>query len=85
VCNTVQRGRNKVCHHHDYGCEHHFNHAPYRGSHSHWGCCCGLKYGPRRFPTGEEIIGELEEYRKHLRAEAKGVEERIAELKKGEA
>ena len=36
----------------------------------------------RRFPTTEETIGRLEEYLKELQAEAKGVEERIAELKK---
>ena len=36
----------------------------------------------RRFPTREETIGRLEEYLKQLQAEAKGVEERIAELKK---
>ncbi len=36
----------------------------------------------RRFPNREEIIGRLEEYLKQLQAEAKGVEERIAGLKK---
>jgi len=36
----------------------------------------------RHFPTREEIVEELEEYLKQLRAEAKGVEERIAELRK---
>ena len=36
----------------------------------------------RQFPTTEETIGRLEEYLKQLQAEAKGVEERIAELKK---
>jgi hypothetical protein len=39
-------------------------------------------FGQRRFPTREEIIAELEEYLKQLKAEAKGVEERIAELRK---
>lgn len=37
---------------------------------------------PRRYYTKEEIIQQLEEYLKQLQAEAKGVEERIAELKK---
>jgi len=37
----------------------------------------------RRFPTREEIIAELEEYLKQLQAEVKGVEERIAEFRKG--
>lgn len=36
----------------------------------------------RQFPTREETIGRLEEYLKQLQAEAKGVEERIAALKK---
>jgi len=39
-------------------------------------------YGHRRFPTRNELISELEEYLKQLKAEMKGVEERIAELKK---
>jgi hypothetical protein len=39
-------------------------------------------FGQRRFPTREEIIEGLEEYLKQLKAEAKGVEERLAELKK---
>ena len=38
--------------------------------------------GQRRFPTKEEIIEGLEEYLKQLKAEANGVEERLAELKK---
>ncbi len=59
------------------------------------GCCCrchcGCGWGSgwqhhgefgRRFISKEEVIGQLEEYLKQLRAEAKGVEERIAELKK---
>ena len=39
-------------------------------------------HGVRRFFTREEIIAELEEYLTELRAEVKGVEERLAELKK---
>jgi DNA anti-recombination protein RmuC len=38
----------------------------------------------RRFIPREEIIARLEEYLKQLQAEAKGVEERLAELKKGQ-
>jgi hypothetical protein len=38
----------------------------------------------RRFVSRDEIISKLEEYLKQLQAEAKGVEERIAELKKGQ-
>jgi hypothetical protein len=36
----------------------------------------------RHFISREEIITRLEEYLKQLQAEAKGVEERIAEMKK---
>jgi hypothetical protein len=35
----------------------------------------------RHFISREEIITRLEEYLKQLQAEAKGVEERIAEMK----
>ena len=38
----------------------------------------------RRFISREEIAAKLEEYLKQLYAEAKGVEERLAELKKGQ-
>ncbi len=45
----------------------------------------GMGFG-RRFISRDEIIARLEEYQKQLQAEAKGVEERIAELKrKGES
>jgi hypothetical protein len=50
-------------------------------------CDCGSHHGggliQRRFISKEEIIGQLEEYLKQLKAEAVGVEERIAEMKKG--
>lgn len=36
----------------------------------------------RHFLSRDEIIARLEEYQKQLQAEAKGVEEHIAELKK---
>jgi len=43
-------------------------------------------FGPgfmqRRFISKEEVIAKLEEYLKQLQAEGKGVEERIAELRK---
>jgi hypothetical protein len=51
------------------------------------GCAChhhqdmGFR---RRFVSREEIISRLEEYLKQLQAEAKAVEERIAEMKKNE-
>ncbi len=45
----------------------------------------GMGFG-RRFISRDEIIGRLEEYLKELQAEAKGVQEHIAELKrKGES
>lgn len=48
------------------------------------GCCGGsCQAGPNRsFLTKEEKIGMLEEYQKSLEQEAKGVAERIKELKK---
>jgi len=62
-------------------------HGGYHGHHGHTGWCfydpaaCGpaFRFG-RRFPTREERIAWLEEYLKDLQAEAKAVEERIAEL-----
>jgi hypothetical protein len=62
-----------------------------RGEHHRHGgeCGCGGEgkaWGPgspfrRHFITREEQIAWLEEYLKELQAEAKGVEERIAEMK----
>jgi len=60
------------------------------GHEHHGGCRCGchqLHRGTRfhrRFISREEIAAKLEEYLKQLQAEAKGVEERLAELKKGQ-
>ncbi len=45
----------------------------------------GMGMGFRRFISRDEIISRLEEYLKNLQAEAKGVEERLAELKKNQA
>ncbi len=57
-----------------------------RGHHRGCNCGCHQHHGfmgfQRRFVSREEIIPELEEYLKQLQAEAKGVEERIVELKK---
>ena len=58
------------------------HHAPGQAGH-HYGSCCTPGHPLQRFPTREETIRQLEEYLKNLQAEAKGVEERIAELKKG--
>jgi hypothetical protein len=55
----------------------------------HAGCTCGCHQRHegmgfhRRFISQDEVINQLEEYLKQLQAEAKGVEEKIAELKKG--
>ena len=76
--------------HHGHGGE--CFHGGRGGHHRHGGECChggeGSAWGPgapfrRHFPTREEQIAWLEEYLKELQAEAKGVEERIAELKAG--
>ncbi|TET57851.1 MAG: hypothetical protein E3J50_00790 [Dehalococcoidia bacterium] len=71
-----------MCHHSECGCEQHPHHAPEPGWHHQRGCCCGSGHAPGQSPTREEMVEKLEEYLKHLGAEAKGVEERIAELKK---
>ena len=65
----------------DRGCEQHAHQAPWRRSHRPEGCCCFPGYARRRFPTEQEMIKELEEYLESLQAEAKGVEERITELR----
>lgn len=64
------------------------------GPHGAFRCCCGMGApgaagGPgmhfrRRFATREERIARLEAYLKELQAEAKAVEERLAELKAAE-
>jgi len=67
-----------MCHTGDCGCGHH----GMREHAHHQGCCCYPDYGYRRFPTREEVTAQLEEYLRSLQAEVKGVEERLAELKK---
>ena len=87
-------------HHHRHGGEcHHGGHGEHQGhggecrhgghgEHRRHGgeCGCGCEGAPfrRHFITREEQIAWLEQYLKELQAEAKGVEERIAELKAGE-
>jgi hypothetical protein len=55
------------------------------------GCCCGCEEGRghgrhdrfvRRFQTRDEQIADLEGYLKELKAEARAVEERLAELRR---
>ena len=73
----------------DCGCDGHEHHGIDRERHHHGDCSCGCHqhHGDmgfhRRFVSREEITNKLEEYLKQLQAEAKGVEEHIAELKKG--
>jgi len=64
-------------------------HGEHRGGYGYSGCCGeggfagfgpGMRFG-RRFPTRAERIAWLEECLKNLQAEAKAVEERIAEMK----
>jgi len=45
-------------------------------------CGCGPASGGRSFLTKEEKIEMLQEYQKELEQEAKGVAERVKELKK---
>jgi hypothetical protein len=69
-----------MCQTSECGCGHPVHHAQAMVGHQ-WGCCAH-GYPPRHFPTREEIIAQLEQYLKDLQAEAKGVEERLAEFKK---
>ena len=81
-----QREESHEGHSGDCGCGGHEHHGMYREWHHHGGCNCGCHRGGMRFHRHfiprEELINQLEEYLKQLQAEAKDVEERIAELKK---
>jgi hypothetical protein len=69
-----------MCHHANCECEQHGHQMRMdKGPHGS-GCCC-MPGHERRFLTRDEMIANLEEYRKDLQSEVKGVEERIAELK----
>lgn len=72
----------------EHGCGCHsylYHHNPGEGGYHHGGGCCSSGHGYRRFFTKEEVITHLEEYRKQLQAEAKGIEEHINELRKEES
>ena len=61
-------------------------HGEFHGHHGHGACCCqagGFDEHPfrRHFPSREERIARLEVHLKDLQAEAKVVEDRIAEMK----
>ena len=70
------------------GCGGHGHEGAHQGSPPHAGCTCGCHQPQgemgfrRRYISREEIIARLEEYQKQLQAEAKGVQERITEMKK---
>jgi hypothetical protein len=61
----------------EYG-EHHGHHGGECGCHGHRGE--GIRFA-RRFVSRAERLEELEAYLKDLQAEAKGAEERIAEMR----
>jgi hypothetical protein len=72
------------------GCGGHGHHGHHETRDQHnGGCNCpchqqhhgGMGFH-RRFISQEEIVNQLEEYLKQLQAEAKGVEEKLAELRK---
>jgi len=70
-----------MCHQSGCGCE---RHTYTERGHHYEGCGCGHHgHPPRHFPTKEEIIQDMVDYLKQLQAEVKGVEERLAEMKKG--
>ena len=71
-----------MCHTVDCGCGQHA-YVTSGGCHHHQGCCASGRV-MRLFPTTEETISQLEEYLGGLRAEAKGVEEHLERLRKGE-
>lgn len=46
--------------------------------------CCGSEMEGRRFLTTEEKVEKLQDYKKWLESEAKGVDESIKKLKKAQ-
>jgi hypothetical protein len=70
-----------MCHDEDCRCEGHGHQTRMDKGPNASGCCCMPGHERRRFLTHDEMIANLEEYRKDLQLEVKGVEERIAELK----
>jgi len=79
VKNIVPKGEMKLHHQVNNGCEHR-SHGGAGPSWHHGHCCCGQDMPHRRFPTKQETQEELTEYLKQLKAEAKDVEERLADL-----
>ena len=64
----------------------HYGRQGHHGSPHHHGggggCCCGSGFTGRHFYNREEMLGHLESYLEQLRAEIKGVEEHLEQLKK---
>ena len=71
-----------MCHDSNCGCGGHGHHEVSRAGIHGSDCCSMHGHGKRRFFSHKEVIAKLEEYLNDLRSEIKGVEERIAELKK---
>ena len=70
-----------MCHCSDCSCERYAYEE--RGHYHRGGCGCSYHgYSQRHFPTREEAIQEMEDYLKKLKTEAKGVQERLSEIKK---
>ena len=95
MCHAIEFGCEHSAHHvpreegrHHGGCgcgySGHSHHTPWDVGHHHREWLHTPGYRRRRFLTREEVIAQLEEYLKQLQLEAKGVEERIAELKKSD-
>lgn len=69
--------------HHGHGQGQHSPHGHCGMANQGSGCCCSGGHGFRHFPSREEQVTMLEEYLENLKAEIKGVEEHLAEMKKG--
>lgn len=67
------------------GCGCHSQQGAARAFPHHGGGGCSSAHAYRRFYSNEETIKQLQDYLEQLRFEAKGVEEYINQLKKGEA
>ena len=71
-------------HHYNQCCHGHQSHHGHGGTghyHQGGGGCCGGGYQGRHFYTREEMVKHLEEYLEQLKAEVKGLEEHIGNLK----
>jgi hypothetical protein len=82
-----QHGDRQEGHDGGCGCGGHGHQGAHKAGAPHAGCTCGCHQPQgetgfqRRYISRDEVINRLGEYLKQLQAEAKGVEERIAEMK----